>query len=59
MEQEQALELLVKSQAEHILRLTEANARQSEQRIPLVMGVFFNRPSFPIFAVKTIYGNNE
>lgn len=31
MEQEQALELLVKSQAEHILRLTEANARQSEQ----------------------------
>lgn len=29
------------------------------KRIPLVMGVFFNRPSFPIFAVKTIYGNNE
>ena len=35
------------------------HAKGLEYRIPLVMCVFFNRPSFPIFAVKTIYGNNE
>ncbi len=31
MEQSQALELLIKSQAEQIRQLTEANAKQAEQ----------------------------